>query len=442
MNEKKRIPFVFTLLDYKAMEEYFELQASKGWMLEKINSFTMEFTRTEPKDIKFSVDVFPYINIFDSYKSRTILDYRDLCEQSGWTFITSSNKLQVFYTEDKGLSIPLQTDTAEEERIIKKAFLSPEVLMMFILFPILFLSLGGLFPPRYDQLFLNSRIASMIIMPLLLIPVSIYVIYYGVWFWKAKSNVREGLSLPRTSIKSAVFRGRLVYIICGLALIIYILATIADAMSGQPFFLIFLIIPAGGIGIGLWFRNRGLKAKRSRGKNILIFIVLIISFVGIFNFFVFRNIKDNDNDGYSRQLFGINSQVPEGFHVLKLSNFGLDENPSTKAFQRRSTVVVPKSYDYHEISTEGTIRTYYYESINNEVSEHIFEGMLDREGSLLNRSVSETKASDWRVDRAYYLKDDKSMILLLKGNAVTILEGELDFSKDEVIDVSMEQLGI
>lgn len=47
-DRKKRIPYVFTLLDYKAMGEYFEKQALKGWMIEKINPFTMEFKRIDP----------------------------------------------------------------------------------------------------------------------------------------------------------------------------------------------------------------------------------------------------------------------------------------------------------------------------------------------------------------------------------------------------------
>lgn len=151
----------------------------------------------------------------------------------------------MFYSEDIENTIPLQTDSIEEERIIKKAFLSPEVLMMFILFPILPLSLGSLFPFQYDRLFLNNNIVSTIMLPLLLIPVTMYIIYYGIWFWKAKSNVKKGLPLPRTSVKFAIFRRKFAYIVSGIVLGIYILALIVDAIGGHLFSLFYMIIPVG-----------------------------------------------------------------------------------------------------------------------------------------------------------------------------------------------------
>ncbi len=440
MNDIKKIPFVFTLLDYKAMEEYFEIQAAKGWMLQKINSFTMEFKKTEPQSIKFAVDVFPYISTFDSYNSQAIKDYRELCKKTGWTYVTSSNKLQVFYTEDMESYIPLQTDPEEEERIIKKAFYSPEVLLMFILFPILFLSLGGLFPFQYDKLFVNSDIVRTIMLPLLLIPVSVYVIYYGLWFWRAKHNVKEGLSLPKTSVKSAVFRGRFALIISGIALAIYIAAIIVDAVNGHPVPLFFLVIPVTGVGVGLWFRKKGLASNRSRRNNIAIFMFLIIGIATLFTIFLFNVIGTQINIAHN--LVGISSEVPNGYKVIRLEDFGLEENPEIKAFSKKSSIIVPESYEYHEVSSEGTIRTRYYQVVNDDISEYIFEEMLKREGSLLNRDVIEAPASNWGVERAYYLKKDKTMILLLKDNIVMMLDNEKGFSNEYVVDISKERLGL
>ncbi|OPL09415.1 MAG: hypothetical protein AVO33_00375 [delta proteobacterium ML8_F1] len=440
MNKMKRIPFVFTLLDYKAMEEYFEMQAVKGWMLEKINSFTMELKKIKPQSIKFAVDVFPYISAFDSYNSRAVKDYRDLCEKTGWTYVTSSNKLQVFYTKDTESYIPLQTDSVEEQRIIKKAFYSLEVLLMFILFPILLLSLGGLFPFQYDRLFVNSDIVRTIMLPLLLIPVSVYVIYYGLWFWRAKRNIKEGLSLPKASVKSAVFRGRFHLIISSLALGIYITAVILDAMKGHPFLLFSLVIPGAGLGVGLWFRKKGLASNRSRRNNIAIFTFLIIGIATVFTVFLFNVIGSQNNIAHN--LVGISSEVPDGYKVIRLEDFGLEENLEIKAFSKKSSIIVPESYEYHEVSSEGTIRTHYYEVINDEISEYIFEKMLKREGSLLYRDIIEAPASDWGVDRAYYLKTDKTMILLLADNVVMMLDNEMGFSNEDVVDISKEQLGL
>lgn len=439
MSETKRVPFVFTLLDYKAMEEYFEQQAVEGWMLEKIHTFTMTFKKIEPIHIKFSVDVFPYVRSFDSYHSEAVLDYRELCEKSGWTFITSSNKLQVFYTEDKLNTVPIQTDPVQEERIIKKAFKSPEVLTLFILFPIFLLSFGGILPFQYDQLFLNSTIVSTIMLPLLLFPVTLYVVYYGMWFWKAKRNVKKGEDLPRTSVKSALFRGRFHLIVSATALAIYLIAIVIDAINGHTFPLVFLIVPLGGAGIGIWFKKKGLSQNRSRRKNILLFALLIFGFITVLNFSIFGIFASQSN--LFENLIGINSEVPDDYDVPILEDFGLEETPHTQAFSRKSSVIVPRSYEYHEISSEGTIRTRYYEAINPEIADYIFEGMLDTEGSLLYRSVSKAPEDDWNVDSAYYLKEDETMIVLLKDNAVVMLVNEMGFS-DETVEIATEQLGL
>lgn len=440
MNDIKKIPFVFTLLDYKAMEEYFEMQAEKGWMLQKINSFTMEFKKIEPKTIKFAVDVFPYISTFESYNSQAIKDYRELCEKTGWTYLTSSNKLQIFYTEDIENYIPLQTDTEEEERIIKKAFFSPQVLLMFILFPVLFLSLGDLFPFQYDKLFTNSDIVRTIMLGLLLIPVSIYVIYYVLWFLKAKRNVKIGLSLPKTSTKLAVFRGRFTLIVSGIALASYIVAVIVDAFNGHPYPLFILVIPIAGTGVGLWFRKKGLASNRSSINNIAIFMFLIIGIATVFGIFISNGVRTQNNIVYN--ILGISSEVPNGYKVIRLEDFGLEKNPDIKAFLKKSSIIVPESYEYHEVSSEGIIRTYYYQGINDDISEYIFEEMLKREGSLLNREVIEAPASYWGVERAYYLNNEKTMILLLKDNIVMRLDNEKGFSNEEVVNISKEQLGL
>ncbi len=68
--------------------------------------------------------------------------------------------------------------------------------------------------------------------------------------------------------------------------------------------------------------------------------------------------------------------------------------------------------------------------------------MLKLEGSLLYRDIIKASASDWGVDRAYYLKTDKTMILILVDNVVIRLDNEMGFSNEDVVDISKEQLGL
>jgi len=64
---------------------------------------------------------------------------------------------------------------------------------------------------------------------------------------------------------------------------------------------------------------------------------------------------------------GISPDVPEGYKVIRLEDFGLQENPDIKAFSKKSSIIVPESYEYHEVSSEGTIRTRYYEVVKNKM---------------------------------------------------------------------------
>jgi hypothetical protein len=258
----KRTLFMFSLLDYKAMEEYFEQMqmAAQGWMLEKIEVITAKFRKSEPQKLKFSVDIFPYISAFDSHESKSVTEYRELCEASGWRFVTSSNKFQVFYAKTDEDPIPIQTDSVVEEKILRKSIFSSEFLLFLTFFLIFFLSLGSLFPFDYSKLFTNSGIVSTISNPLLILPVALYTGYYLLWFWKAKKNIKRGLSLPQTSLRAAQLRGNLLVFFTALFIFLYLTAIIADALGGYTFALYFLIIPLSGVAVGLWFRNIVLAA--------------------------------------------------------------------------------------------------------------------------------------------------------------------------------------
>lgn len=88
-NKTRRALWGFFSLDYKAMEDYLEEMAKKGWMLEKIGRFTAKFRAIEPQKLKFYVDVFKKGGILTSENNEEIVEYRKLCQESGWTFITS-----------------------------------------------------------------------------------------------------------------------------------------------------------------------------------------------------------------------------------------------------------------------------------------------------------------------------------------------------------------
>lgn len=81
--ERKRVFYSFILFEYKSMEEYFEKMALQGWMLDKKGFAVLEFRKIQPKKNRFSLDIFPYIGVFDSTDNKRVLEYRDLCQSFG-----------------------------------------------------------------------------------------------------------------------------------------------------------------------------------------------------------------------------------------------------------------------------------------------------------------------------------------------------------------------
>lgn len=433
--------FMFSLLDYKAMEEYFEKMASQGWMLEKIGAWTVKFRKTDPQNLIFTVDLFPYLTAFDSPNNTGLKDYHDLCEQSGWHFVTSANKFQIFYANADENPTPIQTDSSVEEKIVRKSVFGIEFLVFLICLPALLFSFGGIFPFDYSKLFTNISILSTVYFPILILPIAIYTGYFFWWFWQAKRNIRQGLSLPRTSLRAARWRGMFLLGVGGLLISFMIIAAIADAINGYRFILLFLLLPASGLVIGIWFKKNVAAKERSRKKNLSIFTALILGST-IFLTVLITGLVLSSGKVFEG-ITGIESGLPEGYTALKLSDFGIKEPPKVLNFSERASFVVPVNYDYYEITNGKSIRTKYIKAASPGIARYIFDGMLQREGSLLYRTISQATGDDWDdVDQAYYLNDTKSLILLIKDEVVILLDGKIDFSQPEVRKICLDKLNL
>jgi len=118
-DKTKRVFWGFFSLDYKAIETYLEEMAEKGWMLEKVGRTTAKFRAIEPQKLKFYVDVFKEGGPLTPEKSKEAEEYRRLCQESGWTFITSQDYLQFFYSDGDMEPVPIQTDEVIEHKIVE-----------------------------------------------------------------------------------------------------------------------------------------------------------------------------------------------------------------------------------------------------------------------------------------------------------------------------------
>ena len=114
MRQTKRVLFCFSGHMYKAVEDYLNAQAAKGWELEKVTFFDLAKSRRAGEEAprKYCVDLLPY-HRRRAAKERDE-DYLDLCEEAGWTLMARRGSVGVFTSQPGADPAPIQTDREVE----------------------------------------------------------------------------------------------------------------------------------------------------------------------------------------------------------------------------------------------------------------------------------------------------------------------------------------
>ena len=124
--------FTAAQYDFKAIEEYLEKMALKGYMFTEIKGIFWCFEKCEPTKLRFQVDNFDKATIFDGASEGETTEYVEYCEQCGWHYITGNGKMQFFYTEDEN-AVPIQTDAGLELKNVVKSTLKSNIFSWFVL---------------------------------------------------------------------------------------------------------------------------------------------------------------------------------------------------------------------------------------------------------------------------------------------------------------------
>ena len=431
--ELKRTVFLFSVIDYHAMEEYFEEMARNGWMLEKLGGITATFRKIEPVDLKFTVDIFPGSSMFESANSRSWQDYKNLCEESGWTYVAKGNNYQIYYCKAEETPIPIQTDSSIAEKIVSKTVFGPELAVMLLCLPALCTSLGGLFNFDYSRLFTNTGVVSSLLFPFLIIGLFWNMLTYVIWLVRAKLAIKKGAALPQTSVGSARFRGILLLCVSVLMVAAFLFAALGDMRNGHTYLLSVLLIPLLSIFPAVWFRKNVQSKQRSKKKNIAIFAAIVVA-AGLFGMIATPfAILSSASFGDRRQT------LPQGYDALTLQAFGI-QNPTVSRFSKDGSFLVPQKYDYYELSPNGDVRTDYMQAIHPRLARYIFDGILKETIEKPWGDILQADPKPWGADEALYLDEYRKTIMLLKGNCVLVLESNFDFQDSAVIARCKEQL--
>lgn len=448
-SKSKTVFWGFFSLDYKAMETYLEDMARKGWMLEKVGRITAKFKAIEPRNLKFYVDVFKEGGPLTPENTREAQEYRNLCQDSGWNYITSQDYLQFFYAEADSDPVPIQTDQALEQKIVQSTLWKHELLSIIATLLVIVFLMAKFYPLKYTSL-LRFTGVTVFLLPLLGLPVLFIAVHYLIWMLRARNNIKKGLAIEKPTLKAARKRSRVYFIPIYFYGFIFLLAVIADAFFLPGIILVSLLplVVGTGIGMGIRYMIKKKAVEKSDAVTFVIVAIIILLFIGPVTVSLLTKIETSRTNRIDT--------IPEGYPVFTLYDLteGAEQGKLiSREFSPGMSPLTPKHYSYWETrdingETEG-IRVNYYKTLNPHFARIIFDGVTKklekgikwRGMHLLTKTIITDDAMKklWDVDNLA-LTEERDQIIVRKGNIVVHLEGDIDFEKREIREIIISKL--
>lgn len=347
----KRVLFNFMPYECTALEEFLEEEASKGWLLTSIRGNVFKFKRIEPKNLKFTVDIFGDLTLFDDENNEVLLSYRDYCEEAGWKYVCSKGKIQIFYTEDNLESIPIHTDEKEKfKQIIKASMWNVFGYAVIVaLWMIVFYQWFASFSMVKTIFSSNVMILCSFIYSAAIFYYSIELILFIKWIIKSRISLKENKFIPYNSYKSLKRKNKL-YIIGIIFAIVFIIVIPAmdssfsrdEIVSVLSFFLVFMLL--------FYMIIKFLKKKNFKKRTNIIITILscIVMYILFINLTVFNVLGDSfSNDSKKNNEYISN---------LTLDDFGYEETSNT-VYGSKSIIAENRSY-----FSKGKNNSFFYDS--------------------------------------------------------------------------------
>ena len=438
------------IINYPYMEEYLENMAKEGWLLNKIvlgNIFI--FKKVQPQELEFSIS--PYeMETFLNRKTKVELEEFDaVCQLVGWNYCTKSYDLFIYYKDRDSQVLDIHTDEEEEFNLLEKIG-EKYIKSFYFLTPLLiFYTWRNLYNIQNNVFFYTSAIAQ-IIAPILPIGVIVTIVE---WlkiknFLKLnRKNVKMGNGIEYKDSKFQLLN--LAYTIVFISLflitiyILYVSIFLKDKIAILPILPVFI-----GTLVGLLFRFFIKPTKYSAQTKILTFIALLVLGIGLVNIVSVKNIDKLETH--------MDNPDRDKYKILLSSDFTEHNLEEEGIIEQDISLLVPTSYDYisRNLGNEEVenIKTIYAKALNENIAHKLFNAHIYEYKKFLKKlrhmgfdhsieSVVTNANHLWNVDEAYYLREDKTRVVLRKGKEVFVLSGE-QFDNEEIIKISKEKLGL
>ena len=377
--------------DTKNLEIHFAEMAMQGWMIEKIGALVHRYRAIEPSKKRFIVDFLPQITAFDYPENEDAQDYRRICEESGWTFVTANKQLHVFYS-DEGTAepVPIHTDNKIQAQIHLSMcrkyelfnLISPMFIFGLLVFPNILYS--GM------ELFLSNIQTSILFGSTLFLGGYFWHVGFVIsWYQQTKKSAKLDLPLPTINYRLARIRQR-VFSIGALAFVVCLITGVSlDILGGMPIgFLLIVVIPLVGLGVGFWVKNQIDTKRRGRKANIALTIIAIgITQVIVLSAVMFGILQSIPNRDMSA---GIGNRP-----ALTLYSVGIYQEPEHTSSFIRGSIAVPIHYSHWEMNRQGDVSTEIYRPIHSLITRGLFNRFTRK--AVEGRNLAELRGIDGEI---------------------------------------------
>ncbi|SHI46670.1 DUF2812 domain-containing protein [Clostridium intestinale] len=418
MKEIKTRYFNFEPYECLAVEEYLEMMAKQGWLLDTINRPFFRFKRIEPQNLRFYVDI-------PNVREDRLGDYIEYCRAAGWRYLDKLESNFIFYAEDNDKTIDIHTDQNEKFRVVSKMSLSNIVLRVISILIYAFWVYMCLFVMD-DFLTSNLSIITVLTMTVGGINSTIKVINFFLWRVKAKRSLTQNEFMPYNNYKQLkrknIFSNLGVFGLIFFSFLAVINENIHNTKALSIFFISLAVfaIFMGGI---IYLFNSKKYYKYSNGILILGYSVAVVYIIGA--------TISLGSVSMIEKLTGV-KQVK-----MSIEDFGYKQEKDPFNVYDKSIIAEKLDYSYH-----GDENSFSYTSFKSKY----FTAIKFQELKVIKREAkygSDLKLKKTKLpeDIRVYSDDEKKSYLVGSEDRVIDIRKEMDnIDEDEFLDKIYEKL--
>lgn len=275
----KRISYEYNELD--TIAEFLEEKAAEGWELTSKTGVVWGFRRSEPRKVKFNVEV-----VESDVTGDALWEFIAFCEADGWKHVFDAGNIQIFENEDFEAD-PIHTDPEVKLKIVHEHCKAMRVFLPIVASVVILVMLWKAYFPLDIYFFESGRMMmNLIIMPLFCGAFLASTVDYFFWYRRAKQAIASGDS---PQFKRSTFSKVLNIFMMVLLIINGFVIGLMDTVFNEEWALFKVLLGILVVGvIGFWILFPKLSAKYNKSKSsndidyiaAVIILLIVVMFMG------------------------------------------------------------------------------------------------------------------------------------------------------------------